>query len=593
MSQILRFVLLKEIPKDLEVRQQWNALVRRVDRPQVFYTYEWALAVERAYSKSLRPWLFLAYDEQECLCAVAALALSAGEKSASFLCATTGDYCDVLCVPEQKSEFVAALMAQLRRDDIDNITLTNLPADSDTVAAIRKSSARNHYHCFTRTAYVCAQVELAKLERRPGENKPVLPRKKMLRRFLNAMGRVSPVRLEHLRSWETIEPVLPQFMNSHIARFLLTGRISNMARPERRIFLAELARLLSESGWISLTRMVAGENTFAWNYGFQFEDTWFWYQPTFDSELEKYSPGFCLLAKIVEEATDNPNLKIVDLGLGAEEYKDRFTNRTRETVYLTLKTSASDHVREIIRYRSAQIVKASPRLEASVRAAATRLRHLRDRTAQEGIASTVSRVGKRVREVLWSDDEVIFFEWTGHGLAKVGDARLQSLNASTLAAAAEQLFDDEASLTYLLRAASRLREVGSQGFGLVDSKGRFLHFAWVSEFDGFFLSELNGKVKAPAPSSVMLFDCWTPVSQRGHGYYGEAISLLAAHVRDQGKLPWIFSAAGNSSSIRGLEKAGFHRRYSLVRRRTFGVQRIQGDIPKSIEAPTPEVSARR
>ena len=70
----LRLVLLKEIPEDASLRRQWNFLVERMEQPQVFYTDEWALAVQRAYHAALRPLLFLAYDEQEALTGVAALA---------------------------------------------------------------------------------------------------------------------------------------------------------------------------------------------------------------------------------------------------------------------------------------------------------------------------------------------------------------------------------------------------------------------------------------------------------------------------------------------------------------------------------------
>ena len=48
----------REIPEDANLRQQWNALVQRVDQPQVFYTYEWSLAVHRAYHSTLRPCFF-------------------------------------------------------------------------------------------------------------------------------------------------------------------------------------------------------------------------------------------------------------------------------------------------------------------------------------------------------------------------------------------------------------------------------------------------------------------------------------------------------------------------------------------------------
>jgi hypothetical protein len=37
----------------------------------------------------------------------------------------------------------------------------------------------------------------------------------------------------------------------------------------------------------------------------------------------------------------------------------------------------------------------------------------------------------------------------------------------------------------------------------------------------------------------------------------------------QGKRPWIFSAAGNASSLRGIEKSGFVPRFSLTSRRKF------------------------
>jgi hypothetical protein len=126
----------------------------------------------------------------------------------------------------------------------------------------------------------------------------------------------------------------------------------------------------------------------------------------------------------------------------------------------------------------------------------------------------------------------------------------------------------------------------------VDAKGALLHVAWVTAFDRFFLAELNAKVDGPSAGCVMIFDCWTPVSARGHGYYGQTVSLIAKRMRDKGKSPWIFSANSNVASVRGLEKAGFQKRYSLVRQRVLGWQRIKGETPKLDETPVAEVSAR-
>src|SRR5690348_18279078 len=64
-GQRLRIVVLSEVPEDPSLLRQWNALVQRIDRPQVFYSYEWSLAVQRAYSPVLSPLIFLGYDDQE------------------------------------------------------------------------------------------------------------------------------------------------------------------------------------------------------------------------------------------------------------------------------------------------------------------------------------------------------------------------------------------------------------------------------------------------------------------------------------------------------------------------------------------------
>jgi CelD/BcsL family acetyltransferase involved in cellulose biosynthesis len=375
----LRIVVLNEIPEDPNLQRQWNALVQRMDRPQVFYTYEWSLAVQRAYGAILRPLIFLAYDDQGSLCNLAALAADMEGACASFLCATTGDYCDFLCLPDTKPAFVTTVLAELRERGIREITLTNLPADSDTLSAIKRSSAECRYRSFARTAYICAQVALNKLERRASDNALVLPGKKMVRRSLKAMGQESPIRLVHARSWEEAAPILSDFVQAHVSRFQATGRVSNLACPERRLFLEELAKLLSGPGWFVLTRMMAGDRILAWNYGFQFDGTWFWYQPTFDTDLERYSPGFCLLTKLIEEAAAaSSSFKMVDLGLGAEEYKERFANQTRKTLYVTLKTSMAKHMKEIVRYRTSEIIKTSPRLEAGARKVVARLRELKE-----------------------------------------------------------------------------------------------------------------------------------------------------------------------------------------------------------------------
>ncbi len=292
--------------------------------------------------------------------------------------------------------------------------------------------------------------------------------------------------------------------------------------------------------------------------------------------MEKYSPGFCLLAKLIEEASENTALQVIDLGLGAEDYKERFANRTRETLHVTLQTSVVRHFGTIARFQVATLVRTSPELESKVRSVAARLQRARKRTQERGFAGTLFWLAARLRDSLWSENEVLFCEWSGTAASDTGEGELRPLDLNQLAAAAEQYAEDELTLAYLVRSAQRLRAGKAKGFALMDSMGTPIHFAWITAFNGFFLAELNARVEAPCPEDMLLFDCWTPVAARGHGYYGRAIGRIAYQVRSAGKRPWIFSAATNTASVRGIEKAGFERRYSLVRHKVFNLQRIKG-----------------
>ena len=582
----LRIVQFRNIPEDPKLRIEWNALARSVDHPQVFYTYEWALAVHRAYEATLPSMLFLAYDQQEVLRGVAALALDKKSGWISFLCATTGDYCDFLSAKEDRSAFVLGVLAELRKEGFDRATLTNLPADSTTVGALREACAASHYHFFARTAYECAQVVLDALPRQEG--KAVMPRVRKWRRAVNTLGRDAPVRVEHVQSFDEAAAILPQFALTHTGRFLATGRIGNLAHTERRHFLEELAKLLGEAGWLRLSVVLKGKRIVAWNYGFQFEDTWFWYQPTFDTELEKYSPGFCLLGKIIEEAAATPHIKIVDFGLGAEEYKEALANQTRETLCVTLRNSRIEHSRDALRYGTAHLVKRSPKVEKGIRRFLERVRQIRERLDRDGAFAASKRW---LGNFLWSDTEVLFFEPTD-AEPEARRATLKPLDLNDLALGVERYVDDRQACTYFLRCAKRLREAACEGYALVDASGQYVHFAWVTTFEKFFLAELNAATEAPSDNCVMLFDCWTPMSQRGRGHYGYAAAGIAKMMRERGKNPWIFSAASNAPSVRGLEKAGFQRRYSLVRKRRFGWQWVAGEVPKIDQKKIAEVPAQ-
>ncbi len=571
----MRIVLQRHIPDDAHLQVQWNALVEQMESPEVFYTHQWALAVQRAYGSALLPFLVLAYEDER-LVGVASLATDREQKTASFLARTTADYCDFLSHPSQRGVFAEAVFSELRRAGISNVQFANLPADSSTLAAARSAASRSGYHAFFRPAYLCARVVLGTGEDRAGLKTAHL-RKNMFRRNMNRLSKEGAITLAHARSWNDLEPLLPKFAVAHVARFLATGRNSNLRNACRRLFLEELGRSLSAAGWLTLTRLLVGEHAIAWNYGFQFAGSWFWYQPTFDGKFEALSPGYCLLTYIVTEACDRDDMQFVDLGLGAEGYKERFANGTRATLHGTLNRSLILHLLTIARYRASRFVQRSPRFESIARRTIGYGRALHRRYQKSGVLDLFRRSFRRCGQLIYRHDEVAFYVWTGQSsqVLRNPDLRLVPLTLEILASAAMQFEEDTETYDYLVRSARRLREGKRRGFALLNPEDGAVHFCWVGDFEGFAIEELQINLEAPSAKAVMIFDCWTPTSMRGHGYYRAAASLVARESMSAGYEAWIFSAATNQASVRGLESSGFEQKYSLVRTRILMQQSVK------------------
>jgi len=367
----LRIVLLRKIPEDSSLQRRWNDLVLQMERPKVFYECEWALAVQSAYQASLKPLLFLGYDGDD-LVGVACLGTDLRDQNVSFLTATTGDYCEFLSLPQRRGEFVDGVLSELHQLGMGSLVLASLPADSATPSALRAAAKKYGFHLHIRPASSCPQLELGSIAQRQ-ELKTTVMRKRQLRRCLKAMEREGPVSCAYLKSWAEIQAVLPDFIDIQVARFRAKDGVSFLSAPERQFFLEDLARRFADTGIVTLTTLKIGERRVAWSYGFQFHGGWSLYQTTFDTRCQENSPGYCLLAKILIEACEMNTFSVVDMGLGAEAYKEWFANGTRETLYATLTTSPLRHLRGMARYRLASEVKRFPKLEAAIRNARSRL----------------------------------------------------------------------------------------------------------------------------------------------------------------------------------------------------------------------------
>ena len=234
----MRIAVEKELPANHALGRAWNKLVMQMERPEVFYTYEWALAVQCAYPQRFRPLVMLGFEE-ETLAAAVSLAIDRGQgDQVVFLAATTADYCDFLSAPERRDAWISAVLGELRKLKSSRLTLANMPAHSRSVVAIRNLARKERYFQYARPGYVCAQVKLGDSKQRAiiAQN---ISSKKMLRRTMRAMEKAGGARLCTETTWTEIEPALkeftiaPQSRACRSSRRASSGSTDTCASPRR------------------------------------------------------------------------------------------------------------------------------------------------------------------------------------------------------------------------------------------------------------------------------------------------------------------------------------------------------------------------
>ena len=561
--------VLKEIPEDPDLSEAWNTLVLAMDNPEVFFTYQWALAASRGFQKILSPLLFLMHDSGQLVGVVALAVNPQAPRAAFFLTSSTADYCDIVSTPANRKAVLLALLEEFPKLGLSDLVLANVPSNSATLKELPGVAGSRHFYVASRTAYNCGVVQLGGEEQRETLLRSIASKSRE-KRALKKLTTLGAVKVIHLTTPEQIGVSLESIVSAQISRFLASNRVSPLVGPERRTFLRQLSDLLSQPGWLKISQLEIDGHAVAWNYGFRFGGSWFWYLPTFQMEYEHVSPGSLLLRLLVEEGAKDASLRWMDLGLGDEPYKERFANDSRQTRYVHLSRGLPRHLASLGRQKLSDAAERFPQFGDKLRDLRSSYQALAAHVRETGVIATARRALQKTVRSVASEDEVLLFESPEIPMPEIPPVQLLPITREHLVEASIISSDDPPTLRYLMRCAGRMKEARPAGFLLQDDAGRPIHFLWIDNFDGFHLSEIRHNIEPTSPTAAMIFDCWTSPANRGRGYYATAIRAAAADLQRQGRKAWIFSGASNSSSLRGILHAGFVYRFSLVRRNRLG-----------------------
>ncbi len=325
----------------------WNALVASADTNTVFQTHQWTQSWLETFD-NLHDTFLLVAETDGGATAVAPLMFNrnAGrlERTVSFIGSGRADYCDFVA-PRTQPELLRALLdSLLDHPGWDIVDLTNIPAGSSTIEAVRTACQERGLLFAVHDQYRCPTLMI---EGREEEARAVL-RKPSLRRCRNRFERAGKLTERDLTAARDIEPRLPQFFQQHIARWSGSPSPSLFHDERNQQFYRTLTRALDASGWLLFSCIELDGRTAAFHYGFDYNGSVLWYKPSFDPPLAALSPGNVMVSHLIDY-TISKRRRELDFTVGDEPFKRRFTNATRRTVHLRVYRNTMVQLRSLTR----------------------------------------------------------------------------------------------------------------------------------------------------------------------------------------------------------------------------------------------------
>jgi CelD/BcsL family acetyltransferase involved in cellulose biosynthesis len=245
-------------------------------------------------------------------------------------------YSDIVCSLEDRVSFFNEVLNFLSTGRFgDFFDLGPLIGDSDSVS-IYESILRERRIPYTKmelegAPFVNAFSTLADFDATLSGRKSVTSDLRRCRKKLEALGSLSCFRVPDCSSRQEIKKWSDTFFQMYNKQW---EKSRFKSRPEFMSFYENFAFLASQKGFLDFRFLLLGERPIAAHYGFIKDKSLYYFTPTYDVELQKYSPGKLLLREMLEMAIDS-RLEF-DFQNGMDPYKFEWTQTYRTRVLIRI-----------------------------------------------------------------------------------------------------------------------------------------------------------------------------------------------------------------------------------------------------------------
>lgn len=552
-------------------KRQWNALLQNNDTNVVFLTYEYSRSWWETYGRGRELLVLLAKKDSE-LVGIAPLTVtthrSFGLKSRTveFFGSLRSDYSDFI-IGSDKEIILDAFYKYLSSiaDRWDAISLSQIPESSSTIE-LSESLLRTSGMPFSVGNGVSCSVILLE-----GRGQEVLRqgflRHATLRKHMNRLRRLGEPKYGHAADVEEGLSYLDVLFQQHINRWDNTLTPSVFYNEQPRKFYRLLVKFLLPAGWMRLAYLDLNGHPIATFLGFEYNGSMSQHSASFDTMYSRYSPSWVTNYYAVQYCLEH-KLRDFDLLRGMEHYKSDMTNAIRHTGVIRMYKSPLQKFLHELKYAARKSRLFSALFGASwVSKLQMKLRKYRGRLGTLGLVKNViHRLTCRIID--FSSNQL--FEWNHYPIPELAvkcplEVRVGSDADLNLIASFHGYTEKSPQVAKL---KERL-EKGDKPY-LAFSSRTLAHVTWLCRRKEVEMREIWGAL-AFRDNEAYIMDCKTGFLFRGKDIYPAVLRhILKDLAAENVSKVYIACRTSNTSSFRGIEKAGFSPVRKIRAFRLFG-----------------------
>ena len=381
--------------------KRWDSLLASSHSGSTFLTWDWIEAWRAVHGGACTPFVLVLSDERGETIGVAPFIVvrdsipSRVVRVVRFIGDRGGDAnnLDIVAKVGHEAVVMDAVLSALASSTTlwDVLELHHIPGDSPNLGALRAGALQRgwrlqedgspHLVIHLPETWDEFLAGLSQKSRwRMARNAGMPPREGVRRRGLRATGQhLAQIGVLTNRVCERKDE-LPWFIDAlttlHARRWSERGQSGMLHNSARRRFYQQLAPRLLDRKALDIDVLELDGRPIAAQFGFRYDDTYYWLQTGFDPAFARHSPSFALTGRVIHRLI-SAGIRYYDFLHGAESYKLRWAPTVSAYAHLT-----------IVRPRSigavyVAVARAGGRARARARerfpALWTRLRRVRDR----------------------------------------------------------------------------------------------------------------------------------------------------------------------------------------------------------------------